>query len=344
MKNKKLLILFCIPLIIAVMVLPLCSFTTTVYEDYITYEPSIRTDVGYVYTTANNSSYYGTISNYNRVLIPNSGEEMPSFSSSDIKFNASSYLIISSPSFRINYREFNASLNPSTLTKLPDNTDLLTLNMYCSGSTTSGNTLAFTGVVDYYGFINNETARYNTINFNSSEMATDRFSAVVTCDYSSIVGDDIVTSTYTDTYTFTAEDYSIPLTYFINALYSSIPNLSSGRVSITHLRIAYSNMDLGGFYRPIYSTNFSSTDRIIDSSSVDSYAIKEIYDIAFSQGYNSGISNAESVWQSFPNFLKNTVGAFLDMNITPNITISGILSVIISIGLVILFLRLFAGG
>ena len=73
-KNKKLLALLFLPVIIAAMVLPLCSFTTTTATpgSYTIYQSRTRCDLSYKYHRVTNTAeydYYGTIPSANRVLI-----------------------------------------------------------------------------------------------------------------------------------------------------------------------------------------------------------------------------------------------------------------------------------
>ena len=73
-KNKKLLALLFLPVIIAAMVLPLCSFTTTTATPgtYTIYQSRTRCDLSYKYHRVTNTAeydYYGTIPSANRVLI-----------------------------------------------------------------------------------------------------------------------------------------------------------------------------------------------------------------------------------------------------------------------------------
>lgn len=69
----------------------------------------------------------------------------------------------------------------------------------------------------------------------------------------------------------------------------------------------------------------------------------EIYDHGFRDGMTAGINQA-TMNMDFTTWLGHSVSGFMDFTIFSNITIGGILYVCIAIGLVLAFLKIFAGG
>ena len=118
-KNKKLFALLMLPAVIAMMVLPLCSFTT-VSDDVnspLLFTSALHSSVGYIYhrtTSTLDIEYYGEIPDFNRTLISGSYDDDDSLvglDSSTIQMYASDYIVAGNTS--INYRTRSASLYPS---------------------------------------------------------------------------------------------------------------------------------------------------------------------------------------------------------------------------------------
>lgn len=119
-KNKKLFALLMLPAVIAIMVLPLCSFTTTTTDptDYAIYESSTQCDLSYRYHRSNYGFYNGTIPSANRILIDPTQTTIAGIRDS-VKFEACD-LFMGNSTKSIDIRSFSVSSLPSKLTRNAD--------------------------------------------------------------------------------------------------------------------------------------------------------------------------------------------------------------------------------
>lgn len=343
MKNKKILALLCLLLLVTSLVLPLCSFVTTTFDTQCAYEPLINSEVGYTYNN-NGNIVYGSIPNYNRILMPDSYSDI---NPNNVSFVADSYSIrASSPAMRIVYSSF-----ASGKSSLSSN-DMLRMTIECTGGNET-QTLDFNYHVKYSGVLLPSTVSNNYIEFNTiSEGSSYKVSGEA--NYNVTTPNLSVLSLFIEfEYVYVETDLQLDLSRIYNSLVADIKESISSDytfVNISYIDCQYSYR-LGDQYIPITSDSFTMVDRIYSIPSKEailSEQYKELwYSRSYTLGYNAGVSQAPDVWGSFSKFLSSTIGGFLDMKIVPGnpgVTISGILSVILSISLVILFLRLFAGG
>lgn len=116
-KNKKLFALLMLPAVIAMMVLPLCSFTTTNTDptDYAIYESSTQCDLSYRYHRSNYGFYNGTIPSANRILIDPTQTSIAGIRDS-VEFYACD-LFMGDSTKSIDIRSFSVSSLPSRLSR-----------------------------------------------------------------------------------------------------------------------------------------------------------------------------------------------------------------------------------
>lgn len=116
-KNKKLFALLMVPAVIAMIVLPLCSFTTTNTDptDYAIYESSTQCDLSYRYHRSNYGFYNGTIPSANRILIDPTQTTIAGIRDS-VEFYACD-LFMGDSTKSIDIRSFSVSSLPSRLTR-----------------------------------------------------------------------------------------------------------------------------------------------------------------------------------------------------------------------------------
>lgn len=116
-KNKKLFALLMLPAVIAMMVLPLCSFTTTTTDptDYSIYESFTQCDLSYRYHRSNYGFYNGTIPSANRILIDPTQTSIAGIRDS-VKFYACD-LFMGDSTKSIDIRSFSVSSLPSRLSR-----------------------------------------------------------------------------------------------------------------------------------------------------------------------------------------------------------------------------------
>lgn len=344
-KNKKLFALLMLPAVIAMMVLPLCSFTTTTDPEYVSYEPIIRKDVGYVYQTSSNT-YYGSISNYNKVLAPRGD-----LTNKTIKTNASSYLIITSPSMRINYSAFGSGSSIDYV----NGEEILKLQMGCSGGNDTNN-LYFNGVVDYYGFISLDTALNDYIDFTTS-YSTKYFRYVGYCDYLVYDSSGNMSVGYHEfDYRADADDGILPLTHLVERIYMDIPGLDDGRLYINHIHCQYYNLsNYDANWYPIESEVFTISNPIYTSEVREAMTMdfideilgrhiyNDVYDEIYKKAFDAGVSSVTS-WSSIGDFLTDVVGSFFSFEFWDGFSLGGVMAIIVGALLFVAFLKVFAGG
>lgn len=352
MKNKKFLILLCIPLIIAVMVLPLCSFVTTPNPDdvdYYSFSPLVRTDIGYTYhrTTSGGTEYYytGYIPNFTQVI----SRSQTDLAISNIAFYACDYYVNSDTRFSLKTFNQGSTLNNNTV------------GLTCVGE---DNIAYFNGHIKLTGVINADTLVDKRFVYNTSSNLME-FSYITNYFYGYYDDNEVFTITSKQ---IIDDSLNLPNSYGL--FYAiDIYNIISDSID-RELSTMGANDDRTYYY--LYASSIELSVREFNETSDAYFKLNSsditVYDTLYSQeiadainfgiynssiapfiydnGYNRGLQDGLNggAFRDFGEFLKTTVSAFLDMHITPNITISGILSVIISIGLVVLFLRLFAGG
>lgn len=100
-------------------------------------------------------------------------------------------------------------------------------------------------------------------------------------------------------------------------------------------------------YDIFYSGYINTYDSVI-SHDIDSFLLR-LLNLSYKRGVSYGESSASAVWGSVGDFLKTTVGSFMDFVIVgteakPIFTIGGFMTVFVSIVCLIWFLKLIAGG
>lgn len=400
MKNKKILALFALPLIIITMVLPLCSFTTVEgsgsgYLTY-TYNPALYTEVGYTYhrtTSTIDTYYYSVIPNINQTIIAydTDADNNPILDLSSIKTYASDYLIAGNDT--INYKSQTVSLNPSVY-YTSSNVDVIASDVSVYSETPSK--AYFTGYFGFEGLIlPNETSK-NGLNdtavkllssIDSSPLTADELSCDIHIQYvEDYSGEFVYADAYSTVYlehisnviTSDFVSFNTILKYCLdNDLFynfeddpdSIIENLSYQYIKQVdfHFLVGYDPAtDLeqviegivlrdilynrNGNNEYLYTIEDFIADYYYEIGVDDGFDVgyeagnQNGYNIGYSTGYQIGLSNGENVWGTIGSFLKTTVGGFLDFNITPNINIGGILSMLAGAMLLVAFLKIFAGG
>lgn len=400
MKNKKILALFALPLMISIMVLPLCSFTTVEGDAYgrfsYTYNPALYTEVGYTYhrTTSTIDTYYSSvIPNINQTIISydTDADDNPILDLSSIKTYASDYIIAGNNS--INYKSQTVSLNPSVY-YTSSNVDIIAGDV--SVYSESPSIAYFTGYFGFEGLILpndtsknglNDTAVKLLSSIDSSPLTADELGCDIHIQYVEEYNGEFV---YADAYTYvnlvnipnviTSDfvSFNTILKYCLdNDLFYTFEDLPDSIISnLSYQFIKQVDFQIYVGYDP--STDLEQViegivlrDSLYNRSGNNTYLYtiedfiadyyyeigvedgfdngyeagnKNGYNIGYSTGYQVGASSAENVWGSIGSFLKTTVGGFLDFNITPNINIGGILSMLAGAMLLVAFLKIFAGG
>jgi hypothetical protein len=336
MKNKKLLILLCIPLIIAVMVLPLCSFTTVNTSNYDVYSPSYDVDVEYVYhrlTTTLDEYYYGVIPSFNQFLIGENGE-LPANRASD-------YIIVGNDSINYGNSTFvdrigTCSIYSEDIAVACFTGDfILSGDIFLDGSNSvlwKDDRISFSGAMDpsvnyditFSGFYYSPDSTYNSFNLrldNQIITTIDRF--IYIKDITDII------------YSYLSSKFSSLNNHYI------VKYIDCDMVSTDDEEFIYSNVTT----TMRYSTKSELQTLFGSNMAYDLVSLRSVvYNNGFQIGYDIGLSNSKDVWGSITDFLTTTIGGFLDMNITPTITISSMLGIILSVTLVVAFLKIFAGG
>lgn len=126
--KKKILKIVSIMTLSLVMIISMCSFTTTYSENYKIYESQTQIDLSYNYGGPTEGLYQGTIPACNRVLIDANASSVSAMKSS-MKFSNCDLLMTGTHS--IDIRSFSVSKNPSILYKDSDGYYYLGL-VYCA--------------------------------------------------------------------------------------------------------------------------------------------------------------------------------------------------------------------
>lgn len=368
MKNKKILALFAIPLVICVMVLPLCSFTTVKGDNYgLTYRPSFSCDVGYTYHRVTNTLdeyYYGFIYDYNNTLVFDDNLN-------SIKNTASGYYILSGKS--LNYCS-TTSLDYFPSSYYFDNSHVVSsVASYFS----SNNPAYFNGSFIFNGYERvsdiDANSRLGSISIALANGDADNFYQYSICDFDLTVSVQTVKYSLTDNGVLEPSYQLYYLTIPGNVWqFDDVVNIE-GNQGINNRRgfsvgaicdyvLTEHNADTSSFVYKVtlnISNIFDGSDgfemcAISDNLYLDSiFMLDSIYplldsisDNSYDVGYLDGVEFGENStpWDDFVEFLEVTVGGFLDFEIAPHISISSILGVLLSVTLVIAFLKIFAGG
>lgn len=167
-KNKKIFALLCFPVLVIMMILPLCSFTTSnSYPwDFTIYESKTQCDLTYrFYRGGSYGYYYGTIPSANRVLISNEALATNSITSirDSIEFIADDLLMTGTKS--IDIRAFSNNDLGSSLIRPSSSPDDLYLGItYVTDDYT---TSALDGVFYFRNYIASDDIRLNIFDINN---------------------------------------------------------------------------------------------------------------------------------------------------------------------------------
>lgn len=381
-KNKKILALLCLPVLVMTMILPLCSFTT-LYEPtdgYKVYSSIGNICLPYYYEYGSSGTYFGMINECSRCLVDANATTRAAMQES-IKYTASDYYITGSSRIRV--------LNPSSLLEFSN--DFFVVNNDLSSNELMPYTL---------------TTLYRTNNTNTyfgNEFYVENYSLLDGLKYYFYIGDELIdflddgafnyevevdgyinywvrmedqnqdffanrhftmTSVYRNSNTLyaSADDcikaaiaewtgYSVD-----EMLYYTIPSVKITIKPWEYLISEEGDFDVYYYDRfdgIVITSNVTDTydDDFLRALQVglgeDSFywlGYNQGYNEGYSKGLNAGISSAPTVWKDLGTFLTSTVGSFLNAPLFPGFSVSVILTVFVGAVLLIAFLKLFAGG
>lgn len=367
MKNKKLLILLCVPLIIAVMVLPLCSFTTVINSPGDHFESKSRVDLEYVYQRSD-KFYFGNIFNF---LSCSMTYGTLSTARDSIKFTACNYVMDSGN--ELEYKSFASNRNPSILRSVgedPSYYGTYQANIDLSIETDNSLETVFTSVAfkDYRGddytieiFGGNYapiTDNYFGIGFYSLGRLYYRESEENDWEY---ITYNVVLSPsdlnikdgkihvldlyyYILEYNDIDERYEVVFPYleFDILLYETAETEDHNALRGFNLLGHIGGVRVGG---DIYHySSYTYPHNAYAESHYYNLGYDTGYDLGYTQGLNYGRSTASEVWGSLGEFLDSTVGDFMEAELFPGFTIEIVLGIFVGAVLLVSFLKLFAGG
>lgn len=370
-KNKKLLAAFCIPLIISIMVLPLCSWVDSsgyigdgdTYEYYY-YRSRCPVDVGFSLNFEDEYEYVGYLPSINSFLLNSIYTWSSSETSGTLDDSFNSLIALDCYNYYIQplspWSESNIVPSLSYLDSFHrDNDPLVATLIY---STIDGFTGEF--IIDELCTLDDLNNLY--ISFYHSNGSTDDYESYYSLADMTYSFYDVTVVSYSplsDNYRTEINTVSIDR---VNARLLSVGEFISsyfGSLSlITYISFIPQKSINSGNYDAI-----SITDVIYDVNTYDiiydtNIAYREIYDDAYGRGvengYDSGYqqgyfdalngvqipSNPEE-FSGLGEFLITSVGAFVDFEIIPNVfSLGDIIAIFAGAMVLIAFLKIFAGG
>lgn len=335
MKNKKILLLLCIPIIISVLVLPLCSFTNINSSDYYSWESLHDISVGYDYVY-NGVHTRGTIERYNRVFASGAFEE---FNFNNVVFDASGYNILGSPSLKINYIKGNSTYSSSN--------NVLRLNMVTNGGN-SERSLSFDGRITLRGYMTHDNLKNYSLEFPNIVTPSGGYRCDIDVEYLYVESNSVWADIHSITLLVTPNLGSISLQSLYDDALSKLNQDGISPLYITGLLCKFFEHDGFGNFGQVSTNSVTVSAPIMPSFSKSAIQLDVIRDYFYGVGYvdgeNHGLSTAPQVWGSISDFLENTIGGFLDFEFVDGVTFGGLISVFLGFILVFAFLKIFAGG
>lgn len=356
MKKNKLITLILALAVCSSLILSLCSFTTTTDREFDTFEPlGYTVDVHYAYhrvTSTIDDYYYGVIPSFNRTLYEYGGNSPKAFSSN--------YLMSGTASLDYDNAQFtlvDTDIANSYYTLSSDSPD----NTFLMGVIELNGLFKASDVQDYLELIDTVDSYYN---FASPDYFYLSGSGYYINDENDVISFTDVVCDNIDITSFnvTGNDYMASINKVIVNWYNSNEQFENGLESIyfTNFKMQFSMIkDFKSIrYRcDLYSSNrrsshFQSYIDTLGSSIGYDYGYNDGYDVGYDggydegyeRGYNKGFYDAPGIWGNLGSFLSTTVGSFLEFEFFNGFTIANVLSLIVSVGVVILFLKIFAGG
>lgn len=386
-KNKKILALLCLPVLMMSMILPLCSFTTTQSEDYVRYSSRSDIQFSYMYNRGGQSSYAfyrGVVPDSQQILVASDAISSTAMKDS-IKFYACD-LYMGDTNKSIDMMSFSTSSTVGTqLKSYLFNTD------YSGSEPTYNLGLAYKSdniqyswfdldfmIYDYHHnddiYIELWGHDFQPLEFSVSGISSSPIEGYYLKYISGVI--DVSVAVYQPdvpgfeyvTLSYEGNVYDLLSFHIMNPrdldiLYLDVSQIvycildnedfdildlgSDYLISSVHLDLDFDNPLVAPYTDyPIGGIRINSN--IIRKDNVDSgyfdTIIQFLGDGRYNDGYNAGISNASSVWSSLGTFLTKTVGAFINAPLWSNFTIGTLLSVVVGALLMIMFLKMFAGG
>ena len=368
-KNKLILVLCCIPILVSCLVLPLCSFTTSNIGDSsvpsVSYDPLMDVVLGYQYHRLTNTldlMYDGELYNPNRVV---SGFNDPD----SIEFFACDYLVSGTKSF--DYLSTTHKSLPSSYEYF--NNGYSIVSKVCMESDDSSSHW-FTGRVEFDGLVRHEDIdEYTEVAFY-----TDEYNLI---DWGYYTVEIYIEGIYFDDETGTFLSFEDSVT---TNMYDQ-PIGSNGGISLRNA-VVYYEMMLE--YDVIYINHITLEVDSPDPSLADvGFPVVAIYDLlyysrnsklmnslndmlgsgyyhyyqqgfddgfelggsagwheGYNVGKNAGVSSISAVWSSLGDFLEASVGSFFDFELWQGFTLGTLMSIFVGAMLLIGFLKIFAGG
>jgi hypothetical protein len=362
LKNKKILALLCVPVLVVSMILPLCSFTTVYDSEYDVYSSISNACVPYTYKYGNTGLYFGLLNNCARCLIDKDAKTIAQKKDS-IKYTASDYYITSSYRISIDgsmsdFVDLDGGYERLSLFYKTTNKDKVFFPLHCYaeninpydnleyGYYIEGNGDLFLINVDSYDITCDINFTYTWIDNNNGELvyASERMSTSIQIG-SNNTDDGLgwVLRPYEFVDLVLREDYGH---------ITENPNFIYGYCSVF-------DCDITCEYKGQNDVFVSGLDGVMVSSNVHNVfgefynevklepftdELQYIYSIAYGKGFDSGVSSAPQVWGSISDFLENTIGGFLEFEFVDGVSFGGLISVFLGFILVFSFLKMFAGG
>lgn len=358
-KNKKILALLCLPVLVMTMILPLCSFVTIKDNQlYNVFDPFVTTDVGYSYhrsTSTLDEMYYGTIPNFNRCLMPSMIYDITS--DEYIEIYASDYLMVGNTS--INYDSFGSGGSQV----LPDSTVVLSATAE-TGALFTGR-IVNRGVIIpesiqnlWYEFIPSDGVQRDyyfysgTINYIVLNNATNSFETIH-IDVSNDERNSIENGEYGRLYMTTIFD-----SIFDRYISDTLDSNNKSFVCIDYMDITYYQATIDGtgtfdLYNEYGKVRVA--DKLAYEESIPSFEISRFneflslvgvnkFDEGYLSGYNKGVQDGAGVFESLGDFLTTSVGAFFNFEFWDGFNLGTVMSIFVGAMLLVAFLRLFSGG
>lgn len=369
MKKNKLITLILVSAVCVSLILSLCSFTTGLGEPdtVIQLSTPYKVDVKYCYhrVTATLDEYYtGFFKQFNNISVGTNGSSYA---------RASDYVVISNTSFNYQNVTNNPTIGKYGFGFISEDADVAYF---------TGDLKFYDFPLSYYDIYENETFTYDYFSFNGID--DDVITITVDYQYIDVFGQYIENSLSLPLLTVTSlnmvgNSTSVSIHKLFKYVYDEIVArdnfvTNQGKIYIDSLDISFSDTVLTSMYftSSCYSSDYSDYnglyyflsdwpdiyqniyDEGLDYGYNDGYGegydvgitegYEEGYDEGLDLGYSQGLSQAPSVWGGFAQFLTTTVGAFLDFEIIPGLSITNMMTVLLAMVLVVAFLRVYAGG
>lgn len=369
MKKNKLITLILVSAVCVSLILSLCSFTTGLGEPdtVIQLSTPYKVDVKYCYhrVTATLDEYYtGFFKQFNNISVGTNGSSYA---------RASDYVVISNTSFNYQNVTSNSSSGKYGFGFISEDAEVAYF---------TGDLKFYDFSLSYYDIYENETFSYDYFSFNGID--DDVITITADYQYIDVYGQYIENSLSLPLLSVTSlnmvgNSTSVSIHKLFKYVYDEIVArdnfvTNQGKIYIDSLDISFSDTVLSSMYftSSCYSSDYSDYNglyyflsdwpdiyqNIYDVGRDEGYfegnevgyengyteGYLDAYDEARELGFNQGVSQAPAIWGGLGEFFTTSVGGFLEFEFFPGFSVSNVLALIVSVGVVIVFLKIFAGG